>query len=87
MSEEALETELIDIAVEVCFASGFPDDAVGEEFCLSGADEGVQAGFPGCVAVSLPLEMARGGSRYEVVEECGSRKELTVVVCPFDLIE
>jgi hypothetical protein len=87
LSEEALETELIDVAVEVCFAGWFPDDAVGEEFCLSGTDEGVQAGFPGRIAISLLLGRISSGSRYKVVEEGGSSKELTVVVCPFDSIE
>ena len=72
LGEETLETELVDVAVVVCFAGGFPEDAVCEEFALGGADEGVQTGFPGCVAVGLQ-KVIRGGGRgrgYKVVEEC-----------------
>jgi hypothetical protein len=61
LCQETFETELVDVAIEVCFTGGFPDDAVDEEFGLGGSDEGVKAGFPGCVAICLVLEAGLGG--------------------------
>ena len=79
---------MVVVAVEVCFAGGFPDYAGFEEFGLGGADKGVETAFPGCVAVGLThvLECGLAGF-YEIVEEGGAGEELAVVVCPFDLIE
>jgi hypothetical protein len=54
---------LVVVAVEVCFAGRFPDYAVFEEFGLGGADEGVEAALPGCVAVGLILVLELGFGR------------------------
>ena len=64
LGEEALETELVGVAVEVCFAGGFPEDAVCEEFGLGCGDEGVEAGFPGCVAVGLQNRLDVYGGNF-----------------------